>query len=78
MGLNNITGLTIQIVGKLALIYLILRVIDCLANYYMANMGHVMGAAIETEMRRDAYSHLQKLSRSLQMLGCVSYIYKGI
>lgn len=62
MGLNNIAGLTIQIVGKLALIYLILRVIDCLANYYMANMGHVMGAAIETEMRRDAYSHLQKLS----------------
>ena len=28
----------------------------------MADMGHVMGAAIETDMRRDAYGHLQKLS----------------
>ena len=30
----------------------------------MADMGHVMGAKIETDMRRDAYSHLQKLSNT--------------
>ena len=30
----------------------------------MANMGHVMGAKIETDMRRDAYNHLQKLSNT--------------
>lgn len=35
---------------------------DCIAAYYMADMGHVMGAKIETDMRRDAYSHLQQLS----------------
>ena len=28
----------------------------------MADVGHVMGARIETDMRRDAYSHLQELS----------------
>ena len=27
-------------------------------------MGHVMGAKIETDMRRDAYNHLQKLSNT--------------
>lgn len=63
-GLRDVSLLTVSMVGKLAVLYLILRVIDCLANYYMANIGHVMGAKIETEMRRDAYSHLQKLSTS--------------
>ncbi len=60
--LNNLATLTIEMVGKMALLYLALRCVDCAANYYMADMGHVMGAGIETDMRRDAYSHLQKLS----------------
>ena len=63
-GLEDLASLTVETVGKLALLYLVLRIIDCLANYYMANMGHVMGAAIETDMRRDAYAHLQKLSNT--------------
>ncbi len=63
-GLNNLAGLTIFTIGKLSLLYLSLRIIDCFANYYMANMGHVMGAYIETDMRRDAYSHLQQLSNT--------------
>ncbi len=54
--------LTVRTVGVLALIYLVLRIVDCLANFYMANAGHVMGAKIETDMRRDAYGHLMKLS----------------
>ena len=61
-GLRDITQLTMGLVGKMALLYLVLKIIDCLANYYMADMGHVMGAKIETDMRRDAYNHLQKLS----------------
>ena len=63
-GMRDLASLTAGVVGKLALLYLVLRVIDCLANYYMADMGHVMGARIETEMRRDAYGHLQKLSNT--------------
>lgn len=61
-GMNDLASLTVSLIGKMALLYLVLRIIDCGANYYMANMGHVMGAGIETDMRRDAYEHLQKLS----------------
>ena len=63
-GIQDLAGLTVEVIGKMALLYLVLRVIDCMANYYMADMGHVMGAAIETDMRRDAYAHLQKLSNT--------------
>ena len=61
-GISNLAALSVGTIGKLGLLYLVLRIIDCIAGYYMADMGHVMGAFIETDMRRDAYSHLQKLS----------------
>ena len=63
-GIEDVTLLTAGIIGKLALLYLGLRIVDCIANYYMADIGHVMGAKIETDMRRDAYGHLQKLSNT--------------
>ncbi len=63
-GLNDMASLTVSLIGKMALLYLVLRIIDCMANYYMADMGHVMGAKIETDMRRDAYQHLQQLSNT--------------
>ena len=63
-GLNDMASLTIALIGKMALLYLVLRIVDCMANYYMADMGHVMGAKIETDMRRDAYKHLQLLSNT--------------
>ncbi len=44
--------------------YVLLRVIDTAANYYMTSIGHIMGTRIETDMRRDLFSHLQKLSFS--------------
>ena len=62
-GLNGIM-LSVSVIGKLALLYLGLRCIDCMANYYMADMGHVMGVGMETDMRRDAYAHLQQLSNT--------------
>ncbi|MDD6188398.1 MAG: ABC transporter ATP-binding protein [Clostridiales bacterium] len=54
--------LTVDMVLKLALIYFVLRVIDGLASYYMSSTGHIMGVYIETDMRRDAFAHLQRLS----------------
>lgn len=63
-GLRNLAALSAKTIVILGLIYLGLRVVDCIAGYYMANMGHVMGAKIETDMRRDAYNHLQKLSNT--------------
>ncbi len=64
MGMNNLEALTVQIILQLGLFYLVLRVIDGAANYYMASIGHIMGARIETDMRRDLFDHLQKLSFS--------------
>ncbi len=63
-GIRDLASLSVKTIGALGLLYLVLRVVDCFAGYYMANMGHVMGAYIETDMRRDAYGHLQKLSNT--------------
>lgn len=62
--LAEVMTLTVKTVVLLGALYLALRVLDCLANFYMADMGHVMGAKIETDMRRDAYDHLQQLSNT--------------
>ena len=64
MGINNIAGLTVGIILKIGLFYLILRLIDSAANFYMADTGHIMGAKIETDMRRDLFAHLETLSHS--------------
>ena len=61
-GISNLAALSVETIVRLGMLYLVLRIIECAAGYYMADMGHVMGAAIETDMRRDAYGHLQKLS----------------
>ena len=58
----DIASLTIGYVLTLGILYIVLRIIDGAAYYYMAYIGHVMGTKIETDMRRAAYGHLQKLS----------------
>lgn len=64
MGVNDLSSLTVSYILRVGALYLVLRLIDGAANYFMANTGHVMGARIETDMRRDAFDHLQKLSDS--------------
>ncbi len=64
LGTTDPALLTISLIAKVGLLYLVLRLIDTAANYYMANTGHVMGARIETDMRRDLFNHLQKMSFS--------------
>lgn len=63
-GMNNLVALTVATVLRLGVLYLCLRIVDTMANFYMAYTGHVMGTQIETDMRRDAYAHLQKLSNT--------------
>lgn len=63
-GMNNLASLTVATVLRLGVLYLCLRIVDTMANFYMAYTGHVMGTQIETDMRRDAYAHLQKLSNT--------------
>lgn len=60
----EVMSLTVEFVVRCGVFYLILRVIDTFANYYMATHGHIMGTKIETDMRHDFFAHLQKLSFS--------------
>lgn len=62
IGLTDLQSLTLKTILTIGGIYFILRLIDGAAAFYMAYTGHVMGAAIETDMREDAFKHLQKLS----------------
>ncbi len=64
LGINNLGLLTAGLIWKVGLFYIVLRLIDTAANYYMANTGHMMGAKIETDMRRDLFDHLEHLSYS--------------
>lgn len=61
-GMRDLASLTVKTVVTIGMLYFALRIIDGLASFYMAYIGHVMGAAIETDMRDDAFRHLQKLS----------------
>lgn len=63
-GMNDISSLTIKYILFIGITYIVLRIIDSAAYYYMAYIGHVMGTKIETDMRKDAYAHLHKLSDS--------------
>jgi ATP-binding cassette subfamily B protein len=63
---NTVTAspgdLTVELVVKITLLYIVLRIIDVAANYYMQNRGHIMGAQIEKDMRRDLFAKFQELS----------------
>ena len=57
-------SLTVNLILRCGILYIALRIIDTCANFYMASVGHIMGTRIETDMRRDLFGHLQKLSFS--------------
>ena len=63
-GMKDLASISVETIVHIGLLYLGLRVIDALAAFYMAYTGHVMGTKIETDMRQDAFEHLQKLSDS--------------
>ena len=58
--INDVKLLTPLTILKIGGFYILLRLLDVVAYFYMANQGHIMGAKMETEMRRDLFSHLQK------------------
>ena len=63
-GMNDLASLTVQTVVTIGVLYIVLRVIDTAANYFMTSIGHIMGTKIETRMRSDLFGHLQRLSFS--------------
>jgi len=62
-GLNS-GGISYEIIFKTGLLMLVFVILDSLANYYVSSTGHIMGTKMETDMRRDLFSHLQKLPYS--------------
>lgn len=64
VAINDIASLTVTLVVRVCVFYFILRVVDAIANFYMAYNGHIMGTKIETDMRRDMFNHYEKLSHS--------------
>ena len=63
---NTVTAspsdLTAGLVVRITVLYIALRIIDVAANYYMQNRGHIMGAQIEKDMRKDLFAKFQELS----------------
>jgi ATP-binding cassette subfamily B protein len=54
----------LQIVLLTGLFLFALYVLRYFCQYYITSWGHIMGAKMETDMRREIFSHLQKLSFS--------------
>ncbi len=56
-----------EILSKILLlggVMVILVAVQCFSNYFIGNYGHVMGAKIEYNMRKEIFEHYQKLSFS--------------
>ena len=49
---------------QLGIILIVLVVVQFLSNFYITNIGHVMGAKMEYNMRAEIFEHYQKLSFS--------------
>ena len=64
LGVKDIRLITPHVIARLALLFFVIKAVEILAAYYMTNIGHMMGANIEKDMRRDVYNHLQTLSAS--------------
>ena len=49
---------------QLGIVLVALVIVQFISNYYIANVGHVMGAKMEYNMRAEIFAHYQKLSFS--------------
>lgn len=55
---TDISKLTFELILSLAAVYVVLKIIDMAAGYYMIYIGHGMGVKIEKNMREDMFAHL--------------------
>lgn len=53
--------LDLKFILMLGLIYLGLKSIEIFASFFMQKWGHIMGALIEKDMRKDVFTHVQIL-----------------
>lgn len=45
-------------VVKVGIIYVLTKLVEVAARYFMQSLGHIMGAKIERDMRKDVFDHL--------------------
>jgi ATP-binding cassette subfamily B protein len=53
-----------QEIIRVAVLMLVLYTIRLFAQYYISSWGHIMGARMEADMRRELFNHFEKLSFS--------------
>ena len=58
---TDIAKLTPTLILSIGALYLLVRIVDAIAYYYMATTGHIMGVKLEANMRMDLFKHLQTL-----------------
>ncbi len=58
IAMEDISKLTLKFILSMAGIYVVLKIVDMIAGYYMTYVGHGMGVKIERDMREDMFSHL--------------------
>ena len=58
---SSAAALTVAYVLKVGGVYVLLRLVDTVANYIMVARGHVMGTYIERDMRHALFEHLQEM-----------------
>lgn len=56
----GVNGLTFQGIFGLAMLFMILRVVDICANYFMRRDARIAGAEMETAMRYDLFTQLMR------------------
>lgn len=54
----------LQSIWYVGLLLLVLYIIKYFCQYYITSWGHIMGARMEADMRRDLFNHYQRLSFS--------------
>lgn len=55
---TDISKLTLKLILSFTAVYVVLKLIDMAAGYYMIYIGHGMGVKIEKDMREDMFAHL--------------------
>ncbi|MDU2565845.1 MAG: ABC transporter ATP-binding protein [Anaerococcus sp.] len=53
MGLLDVSRVT-----KVCIIFVLTKILELAARYFMQSLGHIMGAKIERDMRSDVFNHL--------------------
>ncbi len=63
-GMEDPQAMAVRSILTIGGVYLAMRLVDTAANFFMSSVGHITGTKMETDMRRDLFAHLQKLSFS--------------